>query len=584
MKSSISYFFACWILIQSFICINQKAFEVSEAREGVVVWEVLNGDSLVLPLRHGSIVPSKPPLFHWLSAGVSKLTGNFGDLELRLPSLVASICLLLSIFFLLKKILTLETALISTLVASITYTQLQLSSDGRVDMLFSCLIGIAFLVFNKLLLEEDTTLKSSNKIILGTLLGLGILAKGPLSPVLFYVATFPTLLLHSKNKSQDQSYFKLSFGIIKNWYCNLSLVFIFIISIPWYILAYLEGSSSFIGRQIWFENIGRFIGSTGIPDKSKLFYLTHFFTQLQPTGLLAIILALMFYINRKKSVSLFKEDLNTKESALIKNLVIQIISILVFFTLSSGKRRAYLLPLVPHFSIIFAVYYSKIKNEVFSKNSFLTFTKYLKYLTFAVIFWVLSLSILKLLLFSVIPEKYHNSFLLGIHEAPSMTFFYLFLVTLTTALLFKILRKKYLSEQTGLTFFYLLSSFILLLHISLPTSFYLTKGYSHSYYPLSLELKELVQKDEKIIAIKKKEDEYLDTLFYYLPTRVEIFPDQNENNETQTPTEKAVYITRLNWLEDQDQSFKDSIQVLKVTKKLKEKTGSGNEVVIFRIN
>ena len=196
----------------------------------------------------------------------------------------------------------------------------------------------------------------------------------------------------------------------------------------------------------------------------------------------------------------------------------------------------------------------------------------------------MSLSILKLLLFSVIPEKYHNSFLLGISEAPSMTFFYLFLVTLTTALLFKILRKKYLAEQTGLTFFYFLSSFILLLYISLPTSFYLTKGYSHSYYPLALELKELVQKDEKIFAIKKKEDEYLDTLFYYLSTRVEIFPARNENNEAQTPSEKGVYISRLNWLDEQDQGFKESILVLKVTKKLKEKTGSDNEVVIFRIN
>ena len=366
------------MLIQFFICINQKAFEVSEAREGVVVWEVLNGDSIVLPLRHGSIVPSKPPLFHWLSAGISKLTGNFGDFELRLPSLVASICLLLSMFFLLKKILTLEIALLSTLAASITYTQLQLSSDGRVDMLFSCLIGIAFLIFNKLLLEESP-LKISNKIILGSILGLGILAKGPLSPVLFYVATFPSLFFHLISKNKDSSYISLIIKIIKEWYCNLGLVFILLISLPWYVLAYLKGSSSFIGRQIWFENIGRFIGSTGIPDKSKLFYLTHFFTQLQPTGILALILALIFYINSKKSVSIFKEDLNAKEYDLIKNLVIQIVSILVFFTLSSGKRRAYLLPLVPHFSIIFSVYYSKIKNEVFSKNLFLKASKYSKY-------------------------------------------------------------------------------------------------------------------------------------------------------------------------------------------------------------
>src|SRR2546425_10844227 len=51
--------------------IGSDVYEGGEAREGLVVREMLRTGDWILPLWNGSVVPSKPPLFHWLAAGAA---------------------------------------------------------------------------------------------------------------------------------------------------------------------------------------------------------------------------------------------------------------------------------------------------------------------------------------------------------------------------------------------------------------------------------------------------------------------------------------------------------------------------------
>src|SRR2546425_9431489 len=53
--------------------IGSDVYEGGEAREGLVVREMLRTGDWILPLWNGSVVPSKPPLFHWLAAGAAPL-------------------------------------------------------------------------------------------------------------------------------------------------------------------------------------------------------------------------------------------------------------------------------------------------------------------------------------------------------------------------------------------------------------------------------------------------------------------------------------------------------------------------------
>ena len=62
-----------------------------EAREALVARAMLDTGDWVLPLWNGTVVPSKPPLFHWLVALDARLTG--GDVTpraLRGPSALAA--------------------------------------------------------------------------------------------------------------------------------------------------------------------------------------------------------------------------------------------------------------------------------------------------------------------------------------------------------------------------------------------------------------------------------------------------------------------------------------------------------------
>src|SRR3989454_10277353 len=54
--------------------IGSDVYEGGEASEGLVVREMLRTGDWILPLWNGSVVPSKPPLFHWLAAGAAPLT------------------------------------------------------------------------------------------------------------------------------------------------------------------------------------------------------------------------------------------------------------------------------------------------------------------------------------------------------------------------------------------------------------------------------------------------------------------------------------------------------------------------------
>src|SRR3989442_8790279 len=69
--------------------IGSDVYEGGEAREGLVVREMLRTGDWILPLWNGSVVPSKPPLFHWLAASAAALTGaGVTEHTLRAPSIV----------------------------------------------------------------------------------------------------------------------------------------------------------------------------------------------------------------------------------------------------------------------------------------------------------------------------------------------------------------------------------------------------------------------------------------------------------------------------------------------------------------
>ena len=59
-----------------------------EAREALVVRDIIRHDRWLLPLRNGEL-PSKPVLYHWIGASLTVALG-YSDFTIRLPSVLAA--------------------------------------------------------------------------------------------------------------------------------------------------------------------------------------------------------------------------------------------------------------------------------------------------------------------------------------------------------------------------------------------------------------------------------------------------------------------------------------------------------------
>ncbi len=549
--------FVLWIALTLYLVTNQIAYQVSEAREGVVVAEVLNFDTWVLPLRHGEIIPSKPPLFHWLSALISKLSGNFNELSLRLPSLLGGLLIAFSSYLFCRKYLGNNIAQLSLSLLLTSYCFIQMSIDGRVDMLFCALVHCALFYFLEIFISGRQP-KLKDQLVLGSFIGLSILTKGPLGLVLFIIGSFPLLLIRYKSNL-------LSLTNLKSWYLNLGILPLLIISVPWYVLAYMHGSDGFVSRQLFFENIARFVGNAGIPSKPFWFYFFHLFSQATVSILALIFLSYHYLMSYEKPKKLIEID-----SSVLKSLLTQSLSILLFLSLASGKRRAYLLPILPHIAIISGILLNnygldKIKN-------FLLYLEPIPKL-------LLGLTIIIQIFKNFIPASSisKTSLLIGLRDLPMATS--IGLIALAVTLLIVInkvssdLKAHSSDNATKLSLYF--TSLYFAIFLLLPAQFFLTKGYSHSYYQFAKDLKDINIAGEKITFIKKSRDESFDTLFFYYKDRMSL-------HDLNPPKEPGLYLSRLEWLQSQSTQFQSNCTT--ILHGGREKDSPERNLVLFRIN
>src|SRR5262245_11013491 len=118
-----------------------------EPREATVVWEIYTSGEWILPLRNGHIIPSKPPLFHWLGTLLSLAWGGMSELTIRLPSAVLEIIGVLLTYVTGLLLWGLEAGLIAALVLATSFEWVRAATTARVDMTLTVCMVMAFLFF-----------------------------------------------------------------------------------------------------------------------------------------------------------------------------------------------------------------------------------------------------------------------------------------------------------------------------------------------------------------------------------------------------------------------------------------------------
>ncbi|MCB0310084.1 MAG: glycosyltransferase family 39 protein [Bdellovibrionales bacterium] len=317
---------------------EREFYSRGEPREALAAVSMLETGSWVLGSGYGGVIPSKPPLTHWLMIGFSSLAGKVSEYSARLPSACAALLFLPYFFLFVKERTTREHAFLSAIILLTSIEWFRSSSTARVDMLLATLTCAAVLELYRYREAE----RSSTSWTIVLLLSAATLTKGPIA--LFLPAVIFAVGLRCDGRSLSEIFYRS--------------VRVFapavIISSSWYIAAYWYAGEPFL-HKFYYENIAR-LTSTMVdkPHRHSIAYLyLTLLSGLFPWSIVGLSVRLASI--KWSSIGLGAiHRVWQRQSPFDRYSIITIAVFLIFFSIPSSKRSVYLLPIYPLCSCLLA--------------------------------------------------------------------------------------------------------------------------------------------------------------------------------------------------------------------------------------
>jgi 4-amino-4-deoxy-L-arabinose transferase-like glycosyltransferase len=309
----------------------------SEAREAHIALDIAWHGNWVSPTRVEEVA-SKPPLSHWISAMFIRAFDMRPLYAQRVVSLLFAM-LLVSVTSLTARLVIRDDpklrhyersgALLAAFGLSTSYLFVKLATSARVDMAFSALVMSSFYFFYRSQLHSQLSQEQS-RIPLSFFIcaGLAVLAKGPLGIVLPALTVLSALFIASGMRAAISSVM-----LQPGWMIAIGIPLI------WYGCVALSGGSGIIERQIVFENIHRFFGGEGIKADPFWYYLPSYLSRGAPWSFIFIPLTGGWLLRKRAH--------RAGKTVLLRQIIFALVVTVVFLSVSSGKRHAYLLPILP---------------------------------------------------------------------------------------------------------------------------------------------------------------------------------------------------------------------------------------------
>jgi hypothetical protein len=318
-------------------------YDKQEAREALVIWEIHNSGNWILPLRNGEEIPAKPPFYHWLGALISKSVGRVDEFTARFPSAALGTLGVLLTYATGVILWGRGAGLLSALVLSTSF-EWRTARAARVDMALTFVLLCSFLFFFYL---YETGGGRKKAIVLGILLGLAMLAKGPLGFVLpcFTFLTFLSI-------KRDWAFLKRLHPVTVLGVCAL-------VAGSWYLSALWQGGKEFLLLVVK-ENVGTVVGAGAGHRHPFWWYIPYLLQNMAPWSLFFPTLAVFLYRYRWKLV----------EGKLLY-IVVWLSTVIIFFSIFSQKRTVYILSAYPAIALLFGAWWYKLKDEAVSAEPLL---------------------------------------------------------------------------------------------------------------------------------------------------------------------------------------------------------------------
>lgn len=302
-----------------------------EPREAVTVLAMVRGGGLILPLRAGVEVPSKPPLMHWMAALASLAAGGVSEGAARLPSALLAIGGILLAYLYLRILFDDQSAFLAALILATSFQYLQAGTGARVDMTLTFFMEVAF--FEILMVAEGL---SRRWPVLWGALALAVLSKGPIGIVLPGL-TGLVWIAHQRRWN--------AIGALR---IPLGLPIVIAIDGGWYLGAAIVRGPAFVHKQLMAENLFRLLHSSSFHEghAHPFYYL-----------LLALMVGFMPWTPIAPAVALgyLRCPSPSAPPARIRYLVAWCIVVLGVYGMAQSKRGVYLLAIYPALAALFGV-------------------------------------------------------------------------------------------------------------------------------------------------------------------------------------------------------------------------------------
>ncbi|HXG21589.1 MAG TPA: glycosyltransferase family 39 protein [Methylomirabilota bacterium] len=302
-------------------------YRTMEGREALVMQEMLRSGNWILPLRNGETIPSKPPLLHWCGASIAALTGGVSEWSARFPNALFSALSVALTCWLGCRLSGRQVGVTAALLLLTTPCFLEMSREAWVDPALSFFVLAALTSFASM--YEDEEWRGWRSLAFYLSLAGATLSKGPVGYIL------PLFVIVSYLAVQGQ--------LSRLWSLWSAPGFLLAVGAPlaWYLAAFAQEGWAFIHKQLLQENLMRFTAGSGKRIPSSIFFALPFLDEGFPWSLLFCL-----------GVWNFARHAPVREKGVLP--LVWFFAIVLFFSISAGKRNVYLLPAYPAMALFAA--------------------------------------------------------------------------------------------------------------------------------------------------------------------------------------------------------------------------------------
>ncbi len=267
---------------------------------------------------------NKPVLSYWIVGGLYRVFGVSVAVE-RAAIAAAAMVMLIAVWFIARAASAQPLApLLATLGLAVGPRFFMFSRRIFVDMAVTAMMTLTLLFF--ILAERYPARRRLFLVLMYLSVGLGVLTKGPVAaviPVLVFVAY---LAVHRELRR------------VRDMMIPAGSLIALAVAAPWYIALYMQHGWTHITAFFVGENFDRFTATIGVQARGPDFYIPVLFSDALPWSLCLPAVVMTWWADRRREGKTASVRIRTL-------LLLWIVIIVVFFSLSQTKQDLYIFPI-----------------------------------------------------------------------------------------------------------------------------------------------------------------------------------------------------------------------------------------------